>query len=253
MTVKIKQALVREPTDTFSCCISSHPLHNSVSNKKAKLQHQNYCEVLVDLGLEVIKLPPDNAFPDGCFVEDTAIIHKNRALISRMGAISRRGEERAVHDFLFESMKVKITGAPGTIEGGDVLHLPKYLISGVSQRTNEQGVKQLSDWLQIEVKRITDESIIHLKSHVTYLDSGTVIVNDTVSNHPILGSFTKIIAAPKEQYAANTLTINNMVLLPTGHPNTHQKLMDNGFDVITMEMSEFQKCEGALTCLSLLF
>ncbi|PWI47738.1 hypothetical protein CEE45_10170 [Candidatus Heimdallarchaeota archaeon B3_Heim] len=253
LTLKIKHALVREPSDTFSSCISSHPLHSSVSRMQAKVQHQNYCEVLSDFGLEVMKLPPDNSFPDGCFVEDTAIIHKNRALISRMGAISRRGEEQAVLEYLSESLKVKVTEAPGTIEGGDVLHLPSFLISGVSQRTNKVGVRQLSDWLQIEVKTVIDNSIIHLKSHVTYLDSGTVIVNENVSNHPVLESLTKIVTVSRENYAANTLTINNTVLLPTGFPDTYQQLTNNGFEVITLNVSEFQKCEGALTCLSLLF
>jgi dimethylargininase len=251
--LKFKRALVREPSNSFSKCISSHPLHHSVSLKQAKVQHQKYCEVLTNLGLEVIRLPPDDAFPDSCFVEDTAIIHKERALISRMGSITRRGEEQAVGDYLSESLKIEVTEAPGTIEGGDVLHLPGFLISGISQRTNDAGVRQLSDWLQIEVKKVIDDSIIHLKSHVTYLDRGIVIVSDAHSKHPVLNSFTKIITSSKEQYAANTLTINKSVLVPTGFPDTYQQLTNNGFEVITLDMSEFQKCEGALTCLSLLF
>ncbi len=247
-----KRALVREPSNSFPSCISSHPLHHSVSVKQAKLQHQKYCEVLTELGLEVFKLPPDDRFPDSCFVEDTAIIHKDRVLISRLGARSRRGEEHEIREYLDKYLKVKEAAAPATIEGGDVIHLPQYLISGISQRTNKEGVMQLADWLQLEVKPILDKSIIHLKSHVTFLERNTVIVNDSISNHPVFRSFAKIVVPTDEEYAANTLTINGVVLIPDGYPKTAQKLMNAGFEIIQLEMSEFQKCEGALTCLSLL-
>ncbi|MHA1977814.1 MAG: dimethylarginine dimethylaminohydrolase family protein [Candidatus Hodarchaeales archaeon] len=247
------RAIVREPSDSFSRCISSHPQHHSVSVKRAKLQHQNYCDVLTNLGLEVFKLPSDVAFPDNCFVEDTAIIHKDRVLISRMGAISRRGEEHAVHEFLSDYLKVKVAEAPATIEGGDVLHLPNYLVSGISQRTNQDGIQQLSDWLRIEVKKVIDDSIIHLKSHVTYLYSNTIIIDQKVANHPLFNSYTKILTPVDEEYATNSLTINKTVLLPHGFPKAKQLLVDNGFETITLNMSEYQKCEGALTCLSLLF
>ncbi len=228
-------------------------MHSSVSTRKAKQQHKYYCDILSELGLEVFKLSPEDRFPDCCFVEDTAIIHGKRALISRMGAESRRGEEQTVSEFLSEYLKIKATNTPGTIEGGDVVHLPNYLISGVSQRTNVEGINQLSNWLKLEVKRIIDDTIIHLKSHVTFLHSNTVLVNDKVSNHPVLDSFKKIVITPDEQYATNTLTINKVTLLPSGYPHTYQQLTEEGFEVITLEMSEFQKCEGALTCLSLLF
>jgi dimethylargininase len=251
--LKIKHALVREPSDSFPKCISSHPMHSSVSTLKAKHQHKNYCDILSELGLEIFKLPPEDSFPDGCFIEDTAIIHGERALISRLGAVSRRGEEQTVSDFLSEYVKIKYTETPGTIEGGDVAHFPNYLISGVSQRTNTVGIKQLSNWLKIQVKKIVDDSIIHLKSHVTYIHSNTVIINDKVSNHPLLDSFRKIVTPPTERYAANTLTINKVTLLPSGFSLTYQHLFEEGFEVLTLDMSEFQKCEGALTCLSLLF
>jgi len=134
-----------------------------------------------------------------------------------------------------------------------ILHLPEFLISGVSQRTNDAGINQLSDWLQIDVKRVIGDSIIHLKSHVTYLGKDTVIVNENFSKHPVLDSFTKIITDSNEEYSANTLSINNTVLIPSGFPDTQEKLSDYGFETIALDMSEFQKCEGALTCLSLLY
>ena len=251
--MKFKRALVREPSNTFPRCISSHPAHDSVSITRAKKQHKNYCQVIASLGLEVIKLEPNNAFPDGCFVEDTAIVHKNRAIISRMGALSRRGEERAVYDYLSEYLDTKIMATPGTIEGGDVLHHPSYLISGVSQRTNQEGIQQLSDWLQVKVKQVKDDTIIHLKSHVTYLDRKTIVVDQKVADHPVFTQYAKVLIPEKEQYVTNTLTINKTVLLPSGFPESKNLIFERGFEVITLNMSEYQKCEGALTCLSILF
>jgi len=216
-------------------------------------QHKAYCDTLQELGLELILLAPDDRLPDSCFVEDTAIIHQNKAFITRMATSSRRGEEASTGEELKKYLNVSVCQPPATIEGGDVIHLPEKLLIGVTQRTTAEGVEQAGEFLQVFVKTIRDTAIVHLKSHVTYLGRGIVICTGRYVNHPSLTQFEKLVVGKKEVYAANTLAIEDVVLMAKGHPVSAQLVRDAGFDVITLDMSEFEKCEGALTCLSLLF
>jgi dimethylargininase len=236
----------------FLNCISSHPQHHAVSLSAARIQHSNYCKVLEELGIELIQLHPIE-YPDSCFVEDTAIIYDDKALISRMGAESRRGEEETVQQVLMEYMKIHKTVSPSTIEGGDVIHLPNRLISGVTQRTNAEGVSQMSSKLGVKVDTIIDPTIVHLKSYVTYLGKNTLVTTLNYANHPVLSNYEKIVVPKEEMYAANTLAIGTTVLMADGYPITQSMVRELGFDVVSLKMSEFQKCEGALTCLSILF
>jgi len=163
-----KHALVRQPGERYTGCISSHPLRHTVDVSLARDQHAKYCNTLKDLGIEVITLPRDDEHPDACFVEDNAVIHRGKALICRMAKESRRGEEGAVEKLLKEYMEVKRAVAPATVEGGDVIHLPDRLVSGVTERTNPGGIVQMEAWLGVAVNTIVDPRIVHLKSYVTY-------------------------------------------------------------------------------------
>ncbi|MCK4848644.1 MAG: hypothetical protein KAT16_06450 [Candidatus Heimdallarchaeota archaeon] len=133
-----------------------------------------------------------------------------------------------------------------------MIHFPDYLISGVTQRTNQEGIQSLSRFLQTEVKTILDRNIIHLKSYVTYLDQNNIIMNKRFADHPIFSGINKIILKNSESYASNTLTYNGTVLIPKYFPSVTKLLKELDYDVISLEMSEFERCEGALTCLSLL-
>ncbi|MFX0066275.1 MAG: dimethylarginine dimethylaminohydrolase family protein [Candidatus Hermodarchaeota archaeon] len=249
----LKLALVRPPGRKYGQCISAHPLQQTINLSHAYRQHKNYCKVLEELGIELIILPPDDKHPDSCFVEDTAVIRKGKALISRMAKESRQGEEETVLKVLKEHLEVKKATEPATIEGGDVIHLPDRFISGITQRTNFEGVKQLEDWLDLPVNTIVDLNIVHLKSYITYLGKNTIIATEMYTNHPFLKDF-NILTVPKDEtYAANTLTIGETVLMPQNFPKTKKMIAESGFEVITLQMTEFEKCEGALTCLSLLF
>lgn len=249
----LRYALVREPGKSFSRCITSHPLQHTINVSKVKKQHSAYCDTLTELGLEVIHLPVDNKLPDSCFVEDTAVIHNNKALITRMGAEARRKEAETVEKALKDFMETKRTISPGTIEGGDVIHLPRYLICGVTQRTNINGVDQMREWLNVTVETYHDPNIVHLKSYVTYLGDDFVIASREHMNHPTLKMFKIIVVDEIESYAANTLAIGKTILIPKGFPRTLEKIKEADFDIIPLDMREFQKCEGALTCLSILF
>lgn len=248
-----KRAIVRSISNNYKSCISSHPSHHLLDIDKAKIQHKAYINILKELGLDVIILPQLNEFPDSCFVEDTIVIQNRKAMISRFGAESRRGEESEIEVLIKEYYPVMKIKTPGTLEGGDVIHLENYLISGLSQRTNLEGIHQLEDWMGISVKFIQDQTITHLKSYVTYLNRNYVLTTDNYFNHPLLVNFDKLLIPASEAYAANSLTIDDITIIPKGYPKTKQLLKDNGFEVQTLDITEFERCEGALTCLSILF
>ena len=248
-----QRALVRRPGSSYLRCISSHPLKKTLSHIQALKQHSNYCEVLETLNLEIIQLTPNEKYPDSCFVEDNAVIHNDKAFITRMAAKSRRGEEIEIEEVLVDYLEVKRAVPPATIEGGDVIHLQDRLICGVTQRTNNVGIEQMKEWLNVEIDACVDPNIIHLKSYVTYLGNNTVLMTKAYMDHPVFNKFVALIVPKTESYAANSLTINDTVLIPKGFPKTLAMIRNANFDVIPIEMSEFQKCEGSLTCLSLLF
>ncbi|MCY3413812.1 MAG: hypothetical protein INQ03_19365 [Candidatus Heimdallarchaeota archaeon] len=247
-----KRAIVREIPDTYTSCISSHPKLSSLSIESAREQHKEYVRTLKELSLEVIVMPKDNSYPDSCFVEDTTIIHGSKAFITRIGAESRQGEETSVSELLGEYKTIKSAEKPATIDGGDVIHLDNYLISGLSSRTNALGIKQASDFLDTRIKYIEDPNIVHLKSYVTYLGDDVMVTTDRFKNHEVLEGFEKILVTENEAYAANTLTIGSTVIM-SENTLLQKSVRDYGFDTIVLQMDQFERCEGALSCLSILF
>jgi dimethylargininase len=228
-------------------------MRHTVNLAKAKSQHAIYRRILSDLGLDVITIQPDDLHPDACFVEDNAVVHGKRALICRMGAESRRGEGDSVEKILSEYSEIQRASAPATVEGGDVVHLPSRLVSGLSQRTNTEGIRQMSTWLEVKVDTIDDPSIMHLKSYVTCLNGDTLIASRRFSKHPAFAKLTVITVPDEEAYAADTLTVGKTVLMPAGMPKSASLVRAAGFDVIPVDVGEFEKCDGAVTCLSILF
>lgn len=247
-----RYAIVREPGDSYPRCISCHPLRKTIQVARAREQHAEYCRALADLGLELIRVPRDDENADSCFVEDNAVVHRGKALICRMAKESRRGETDAVESILKDIVRVKRATAPATVEGGDVVHFSDKLLSGVTQRTNEHGISQMREWLEVEVDTVEDRSIVHLKSYVTYLGRDLVISTRKYSKHPALEGFTVLVVPEEEGYAADTLAIGDTVLMAKGRPKSHAIVRDAGFEVISLDVSEIEKCEGALTCLSLI-
>ena len=248
-----KRALVREPGRGFPHCISSHPLWHTVDTVLAQQQHKDYCKAIEELGIEIIHLPRDNKHPDSCFIEDTAVIHKGRALISRLRLESRHGEEDDVEGMLQQFMETKRAVAPATIEGGDVIHLPDSLLCGLTKRTNIEGTTQVAVWLGIRVQTYVDPFIDHLKRYITYIGKNTVVATRTFIDEPVIFDFNVLVVPEDEKYAANTLTIRDTVFISSNCPRTQALVRKAGFTVVPLNISEFQKCDGGLTCLSLLF
>ena len=156
-----QRAIVRPPSKSYKKCISSHPLHHDLNFNLALVQHKKYCAILSDLGLEVIRLPPEDNYPDSCFVEDTVIIYGNKATIARPAKESRQGEETSIEEVLKDYKQTQRIESPGTIEGGDVIHFDDLLISGLTQRTNIEGIYQTSSWLGVKI------DVIEIKSEPT--------------------------------------------------------------------------------------
>jgi dimethylargininase len=248
-----KHALVREIGDKYRSCLSTHPLHYTVDLMLAREQHSTYCKTLEELGLEVIKVPRDDEHADSVFVEDNAVVQNGKALICRMAKQSRRGEETGVEEVLKQYMKVRRAVSPATVEGGDVVHLNDRLISGISQRTNPEGIAQMQEWLETPVSTVFDPSIMHLKSYITYLGRGIMIATSKYLGHPILEGFQIITPPSKDEYAADTLAVGETILMAKGYDEAHQMVKEAGFEVIVLDVSEIQKCDGALTCMSVLF
>lgn len=245
--------MVREPGNSYSRCISCHPLKASIDLGRARSQHAEYRKALRDLGLEVITVPRDDANADSCFVEDNAVVRGKRALMCRMARKSRRNEVEAVADLLGQYLQIAHATPPATVEGGDVIHFEDRLISGVSQRTNPAGVSQMSEWLGVKVDSIRDLGMVHLKSYVTYLGRNTLIASSRFAKHELFKQFTVIELPDKEAYAADTLAIGDTVLMASGRPAAQMLVKQAGFKVVSLDVSEIEKCEGALTCLSILF
>lgn len=247
------RAIVRPPGLKFKSCLSDHPLHHTLDIELALEQHKKYCQTLRDLGVDLVELEPDDEHPDSCFVEDTVVVHGKRAMITRMAKESRRGESKGVESVVKRFKQISSVKAPGTLEGGDVIHLPDSLLCGITKRTNHEGASQMGQWLDTPVHLIEDPNIMHIKSHVTYLDRNTIILNPRYVDDPVLESYTKIVLPPEETHSANTLTIGDVVIMSARHTISSQLVKEAGFDVIQLDMSEFEKCDGALTCLSIIF
>jgi dimethylargininase len=253
MVAMTMRAIVRPPGRNFKSCLSDHPLHHTLDVDLALEQHRKYCETLRDLGVELIELEPDHVHPDACFVEDTVVVHGDRVMITRMAKESRRGESDKVKAVLSEFKEVNSVKAPGTLEGGDVIHLQESLLCGITKRTNREGASQMGKWLETPVHLIEDLNIMHIKSHVTYLAKNTIILNPRYVDDPVLDPFSKIVLPEGETHSANTLTIGDVVIMSSRHKKSSQLVRDAGFEVIQLDMSEFEKCDGALTCLSIIF
>lgn len=219
-------------------------------------QHRAYRQALLSLGLDVIVLPAEPAYPDAYFVEDPAIITPKLAVITRPGAPSRQGEEETLTPFLKLYRPIAQILAPGTVDGGDVLVVGEHFFIGISERTNREGASQLTRFLSNA--GYTSETLpvgtgLHLKSSVNYLGNNTLLLTKALSGYPGFSGYNKIVLDEYEEYAANTLLVNQTLLMPHGFPQTKAKLSGLEMPIIELDVSEVRKMDGGLTCMSLRF
>lgn len=255
-TLGSMRAIVRRPSAAIADCALTFLERQPIDFARALAQHDAYVEALRAAGVEVRILPPEEALPDAVFVEDTAVVVDECAVLTRPGIDSRRPEVASIAS-AFEGLRpiVRIE-APGTLEGGDILRAGRTIFAGQTARTNSAGTRQLAAALQphgYEVIPITPDGCLHLKSAVTFIGRETLLVNPAWIDVDLFSRWQCVPVPVEEPFGANALLVNDVVHVAASAPLTRRKLDALGFDTAALDTSEFEKAEAALTCLSLLF
>ena len=245
-------AITRDVSPSIAQCELTHLDRNPIDYERAVAQHQQYRELLSSLGAEVIELPGDAAYPDCVFVEDTALVFDELAVITRPGAESRRGETTAIADALAPYRRIVHIDAPATIDGGDVLIAGERIYVGLSERTNEESLTQLRRLTGREVIGVAVDGCLHLKTAITRVSSDTMLVNRAWIDVRAFDGWEFIDVDPSEPHAANALLFGDAVVYSSQHDLTRRLLEERGIDVRTVDASELAKAEGGVTCCSLL-
>ena len=249
-------AIVRPPAATFADGITSSGL-GPPDLSLALEQHESYCRVLDRLGLSLHRLPPDPEFPDSTFVEDAAIVTGRGAILTRPGAPSRAGEVTAIGAALDRWFpELDRINPPGTVDGGDVCEAGEHFFIGLSHRTNDEGAAQLSAWLAargfrssvIDIRDVP--GILHLKTGLSWLGGQRLIAWREIAAHEVFRGWEVVEVPEGEEYAANCILVNDRVLIAGGFPHTASLLRGFGHEVADLEMSEYRKMDGGLSCLS---
>ncbi len=250
------KAIVRKLCRNFVNGLTRANLGNP-NYQLALKQHQKYIEALTECGLDVIVLEPDENYPDSVFVEDTAILTPYCAVITNPGAPSRKGEIIEMERFLINHFSnIEYIKAPGTLEAGDVMKVGNHFYIGISERTNEKGAHQLINILAkygLSGSTVNVGNGLHLKSGISYLENNNLLSVTGFLNRQEFQKFNLISVHNSESYAANSLWINDKVLIPFRFPETKEKIQNAGYTIIEIDVSEFRKLDGGLSCLSLRF
>ena len=249
-------AVTREVSPMLAGCELSFVPRIAIDAARAAAQHHDYQHALESLGCRVLSLPAEADLPDSVFVEDVAIVLDEVAILTRPGALSRRAEVASVADVLRRYRTVMAIEAPGTLDGGDVLRLGRTLYVGESARSNGAGIAQLRELLAgygYAVQGVPTRGCLHLKSAVTQVADDTLLLQPEWVDRELFADFRVIEVDPSEPHAANVLRVGDELVMPASFPCTRQRLLDEGFHVTAVDVSELQKAEGAVTCCSLLF
>jgi dimethylargininase len=255
MTVHPRIAVTRKVSSAMMRCELTHLQRTAIDVALAREQHRAYEQVLRDLGCRIESLPEEPELADSVFVEDTAIVLDEVAVITRPGASSRRAETAAVAGALGKYRELLRIEAPGTLDGGDVLRLGRSLYVGTSSRSNASGIEQLAALLLplgYRVRPVTVRGCLHLKSAVTQVSDEHLLINSRQVERRQFPGVRFIEVHESEPGGANALLIGEDVVYPAAHPRTAQILHGHGIRVHPVAMSETEKAEGGVTCCSLL-
>ena len=249
-------AIVRELSPSINDCELSFQPRQQIDVPRAIAQHKAYQDGLAELGVRIVSLPPEPALPDAVFVEDPAVVVDEMAIISNLGAPSRRPEARSLAKVLSRYRPLRFLIEPATLDGGDVLRIERSLFVGLSRRTNRDSIDQLRELLEpcnYRVQSIEVGGCLHLKSACSYIGNDTALVNRSWIDPGPLSGFELLDVPEEEPAAANALLVNGVVIIPASFPKTRALLERRGFMVRTIDVSELQKAEAGVTCTSLIF
>jgi dimethylargininase len=251
----VRTALIRPVPDSFPRALVRHG-RPELDLELARAQHREYRRLLEESGHAMHVVPPDEAHPDCVFIEDTAVILGEAALITRPGTESRRGEQPPVEKALARRFDIARVSAPGTLDGGDVLHLGGIVYVGRSARTNDDGIDQLravAHHQGLEVVTVDVEDVLHLKSAVLPVDEETVVVTPRSVDESKLDGLQILYEHDDERHQFSALPLpNGTVMVTAGAPETSARVVSRGLEVVLIDVSQFQLADGGLTCLSII-
>jgi dimethylargininase len=248
-------ALTREISPAIDRCELTHLARAPIDVDAARAQHVEYERALAELGCRVERLPAGEDQPDSVFVEDTAVVLDEVAVVARPGAPSRRAEPAAVADALRSYRPLVAIEAPGTLDGGDVLRLGRTLFVGVGARTNDAGLSRLARLLApfgYAVEGVAVERCLHLKSAATLVADDLLLVNPEWVAAGAFGGARTLAVDVAEPFAANALLLEGVVIFPAEYERTGRRLEDAGVRVRPVPAGELAKAEGGVTCCSLI-
>ncbi len=249
-------AITREVSRSIVNCELTNLARTPIDVNRARAQHTQYEAALKQLGLAVLSLPEEPALADSVFVEDTALVLDECAVILRPGAESRRPEVESIAKVLAPYRKLFRIGAPARVDGGDILRVGKQIYIGLSTRSDTNAIEQLQDFLQpygYKIYAVTVTGCLHLKSAVTQAAEDTLLINPAWVDKKNFDRVKFIEVEPSEVYAANAVMIGDTIIYPTSFPKTQKRLEAAGIKMVTVDADELAKAEGAATCCSLIF
>ncbi len=251
-----KHAVVRLPHTNFASGLTTAVWREKPDYELLCRQHRQYIDALRMLGLDVLVLDPEPDFPDAYFVEDTAVMLPSSAVITRPGAPSRAGETEKIMPALRRFRRLVQVRPPGLLDGGDVMQVETHFFIGLSNRTNQAGAQQLGAEAETQGFTWSTEPVVvdlHLKTGINYVGKNTVLCFAQYQDRPEYQHLAKIIVPADEAPAANTLLVNDALLMPAGFPKTRQRLDALDMPIYELDMSEAAKMDGGLSCMSLRF
>lgn len=245
---------VRSPPNSYVECVSTNPRRNEIDLELAKEQHRQYVSTLEECEVDVVEFPALEDFPDSVFMQDPALLGSRRTIIGRFGEETRRGEEKALLTGLrnhgSKIGEIRFVKDPGTLEGGDILVTDHGIFVGESGRTNSNGIEQLTAYLNNSDVRSVKTDLLHLLCGCSYLSDRKMIIAPDLVSPDLFPGFEFVPLSIQEAYAADALYLGDRrVLIPSGFPKVNKKLEDAGYKAVEVEMSEFQKGDGGVTCL----
>jgi dimethylargininase len=249
-------AITRDVSPAIQNCELTHFQREPIDVDRARAQHRQYGQCLADLGCKVVSLPAELDLPDSVFVEDTALVLDELAVIMRPGALSRRPETASIAKTLSPYRELSYIEEPGTIDGGDVLRIGRAIFVGLSYRSNAAGVEQLSTIVRrfgYRVEGVRVGGCLHLKSAVTQIAPDTLLLNRAYVDAAVFPKMQLVEVDPAEPSGANALWIRDSIVYPAAFPFTLRRLQQRGLDVRLVDASELAKAEAGVTCCSLIF
>lgn len=244
-------ALMREVNLNISKCEINNITRKPIDPHEARIQHENYADTLRDLGYKIHMIEADDSLPDSSFIEDTALVLDEIAVITHPGAPSRRGETRAVADALSIYRELEFISHSGTLDGGDVLRVGRTLYVGKSGRSSAVGISNLRDIVQpygYDVVGVPVTGCLHLKSAVTLVAENTLLLNPSWVDPGNFRDMERITVNPSEPYSANALLLEGGLVYSISYPGTRRILEKRGIEVVAIDLSELSKAEGNISC-----